>query len=126
MITKGVSIMGGKITEYGKVLRIIRMNSGELLKDMASKLDVTSSYLSAIENGKRNIPQEFTEKIIAIYNLDTKTKVDLELAETKSTDCIKLNLKNASAEQQDLAFAFAKRLKRLDKKAINEIKMYLK
>lgn len=38
------------VTAFGKFLRILR----EILKDMAEKLNVTSSFLSAVENGKKN------------------------------------------------------------------------
>ena len=41
------------ITPFGKSLRNIRMDRGMLLKDMAQDLDVTSSYLSAVEVGKQ-------------------------------------------------------------------------
>ncbi len=117
--------MRGLITEYGKVLRNIRMNRGELLKDMAINLGFTSSYLSAIENGKRNIPKGLTEKIISMYNLEGRMKIDIELAESKCNNSIKLDFDNTSAEQQDLAIAFAKKLNKLDKKAIKNIKNYL-
>lgn len=36
-------------TNYGKVLRKIRVDRDELLKDMAGKLGITSAYLSSIE-----------------------------------------------------------------------------
>ena len=44
------------ITEFGKALRKLRIDRGETLKIMADNLEMTSSYLSAIECGKRNIP----------------------------------------------------------------------
>jgi transcriptional regulator with XRE-family HTH domain len=44
------------LTEFGQYLRKIRIDCGDLLKDMADKLGVTSSYLSAVETGKRNVP----------------------------------------------------------------------
>ena len=43
------------ITELGKHLRKIRIDHGEILKNMADKLGVTSSFLSAVEIGKRNM-----------------------------------------------------------------------
>lgn len=46
------------LTEFGKLLRIIRINSGDTSKDMAKKLNLSPSYLSAIESGKRNIPAD--------------------------------------------------------------------
>ena len=43
------------MTDFAKALRILRIERGEVLKDMADKLGITSSYLSAIECGKRKI-----------------------------------------------------------------------
>lgn len=40
------------LTEFGKVLRSIRISRHELLKDMADKLKITSAQLSSIETGK--------------------------------------------------------------------------
>ena len=49
------------ITPFGKSLRNIRMDRGMLLKDMAQDLDVTSSYLSAVEVGKRNVSENWKD-----------------------------------------------------------------
>ena len=57
------------ITEFGKALRKLRIDRGEILKTMAEKLNMTSSYLSAIECGKRNIPSDLISKLASIYDL---------------------------------------------------------
>ena len=62
-------------TTYGKVLRRIRIDRDELLKNMAEKLKMTSAYLSSIENGKRQIPNNMTRSIVDIYELD-KNQMD--------------------------------------------------
>ena len=41
------------LTALGRFLRKIRIDRNELLKDMADKLEVSASFLSAVENGKR-------------------------------------------------------------------------
>ena len=38
------------LTSLGKFLRKLRIDRGEILKDMADKLGVTVSFLSAVEN----------------------------------------------------------------------------
>ena len=48
------------LTEFGKALRKIRIDRQQLLKDMANKLGVSSAYLSAVENGKRRMPQDLS------------------------------------------------------------------
>ena len=40
------------LTEFGKVMRIIRINSNESMRDMAAKIGMSAAYLSAIETGK--------------------------------------------------------------------------
>ena len=44
------------ITNFGKFLRKLRIDNNEFLKDMAARLGVTVAYLSAIEHGKRDVP----------------------------------------------------------------------
>ena len=79
-------------TEFGKILRIIRINSGDTAKTMADKLGISVPYLNAIENGRRDIPSDLTDKVINVYtlsekdqkNIKDKVKIDLtELAEKK-------------------------------------------
>ena len=41
------------LTSIGKFLRKLRMSNGEILRDMAEALEVTSAFLSAVENGKK-------------------------------------------------------------------------
>ena len=52
------------LTEFGKFLRKIRIDRQELLRDMAGTLGVSVAYLSAVENGKRNVPVSWINKII--------------------------------------------------------------
>lgn len=44
------------LTRFGKQLRKLRIDREERLKDMADRLNVTTAYLSAVENGKRTVP----------------------------------------------------------------------
>ena len=44
------------VTSFGKALRKLRIDRGMVLKNMADMLGVSSAYLSAIELGKRAIP----------------------------------------------------------------------
>lgn len=48
-------------------LRKIRFEHGELLKDMARKLEIGSAELSAIEHGKKPLPEGFNQKIKSLY-----------------------------------------------------------
>lgn len=48
-------------------LRKLRFENGELLKDMAEKLNMSSSQLSSIEHGKEQPPNDFLKNILSLY-----------------------------------------------------------
>lgn len=56
------------LTKLGRFLRIYRINNNEILKDMAERLNISPSYLSSIENGKRNPTKKFISKLCKTYN----------------------------------------------------------
>ena len=66
------------ITRFGKFCRNIRMDRGEILKEMADKLQVKSSFLSAVELGKKNIPEKWLESITELYELTEDKRKELE------------------------------------------------
>ena len=109
------------LTAFGCFVRKLRIDTGCLLKDMADSLEVTSSYLSAVEMGKRKIPSDWKEKIITIFNLEKKAINELQAAIQESQKELQLNLSNASKQQRDLAFTFARKLDGLDENEIKDI-----
>ena len=58
------------LNEIGNFLTNFRNEIGESLRTMAAKLDISATYLSAIENNKRNIPADFLDKFMEVYNVD--------------------------------------------------------
>lgn len=74
-----------KISEFAIFCRKLRLDNNQVLKDMADVLGVSSSYLSAVENGKRKIPDDWYEKISKSYCL-TKDKQDDLFSIIKSQD----------------------------------------
>lgn len=74
---------GRSVSEYGAILRHLRIDQHEKLKDMALKLCIQASNLSAIETAMRDIPLDLTDKICSLYRLDKKERKKLEKAELK-------------------------------------------
>ena len=58
------------LTDFGKRLRMLRIEKDEKLLDMADRLEISSSFLSAVENGKKSPPSGFEEEVITAYDLD--------------------------------------------------------
>ena len=96
-------------SEFGKYLRTLRINNGEMLKDMANKLEVSSAFLSAIENGKKSIPNDWYDKIVNIYNLADNESKKLKQAIDNSVISTKLNFSNNSPKNIGIALQFARR-----------------
>ena len=94
--------------DFGKFCRKLRIDSDELLKNMADKLNVTSAYLSAVENGKRRIPDDWSEKLSQLYKLNDAQIAEMNEAIDSSLKEITINLaqsKNNAAKSTAIAFA---------------------
>ena len=114
------------ITEFGKALRKLRIDRDELLKDMASKLGVTVSYLSAVENGKREVPQNWVDDITVLYKMSNVERTKLEELAYKSKKKISINLDCVDNRRKDVALAFARNFDDFSDEDIREINNIIK
>ena len=111
-------------TVLGDFLRKLRLENGEILKDMAKKLEVSSAFLSAVENGKKKMPESWYSKLEELYNLNDTQQDKLKEAVMESSDVIELNIHNSSYDGRLLAISFARKFDSLDdetSRAITEI-----
>jgi transcriptional regulator with XRE-family HTH domain len=113
------------LTEFGQYLRKLRIDCGDLLKDMADKLGVTSSYLSAVETGKRNIPDGWVEKISHLYGLDMLEQEALQVVATNSARAVTMDLSNMAPKRRETALLFARKFDAVDDSAIESIRKLL-
>ena len=102
------------LSEFGKFTRKLRIDEGELLKDMAQKLAVTTSYLSAIEIGKRNIPTSWRDILIDMYELNSDEVDELNEAIYNSQKVLKLDLGNLEQNDKSLMLTFARKFDELE------------
>ena len=109
------------LTDFGKECRILRIKNNQNLGDMAEKLGVKSSFLSAIENGKKNIPKDFCEKIKKEYGLSHEAyKKFIDAADSSKTQ-IKIQMQNMDQGDRDLVISFARKFETLTPKKKEEI-----
>ena len=113
------------LVAIGRYLRKLRIDRGELLKDMSDKFGVTASYLSAVENGKRNFPSEWETQIIEHYHLNEAEQIELRNAITESAESVKIELRNVSGSRKNFAFALARRFESLDDAKVEQMKKIL-
>jgi len=114
------------VTEYGKILRKIRIDSGEVLGDMAENLEISSSYLSSIETGSRNVPQNFTDLISERYGLQKSIIKKLRKAEVSNLKEIKLPFNDKiSNMRKETAVIFARTFNNIDDDDMEKIRAIL-
>lgn len=113
------------LTSLGKFLRTFRIQQGELLKDMADKLNVAPAYLSSVENGKRIATKKLINNIAESYQLCEGQLSELNSAFFETLDEVNLNTKNATNTQKDLCISFARKFENLNDEQIEKIKKIL-
>lgn len=96
------------MTEFGKFLRILRIQRNENAQAMAKRLDMSPSYLSTIENGKRNIPASLEEDIIRLYALSELEQKELRGAIVRSSGMVKIDFKELPENKRQLILEIAK------------------
>lgn len=107
------------VTEFGKVLRIIRISTGDSAKEMASKLGISVPYLNAIENGRRDVPSNLADKVISVYELSEKDKEALRESLIQSKDRVKIDLTELAEKQRKIIMALARN--EVDETTLDEI-----
>lgn len=109
------------LTELGKFLRKLRIDRGEYLKDMAENLNVTVSFLSAVENGKKRMPSSWNNRICELYKLGKDQMEEFTRAIADSEEKVEMNLKEANEMNRCLAVSFARRFSDFDERKIEKI-----
>lgn len=76
--TTGRQSGGGKLTPFGETARAIRLRDRLLLMDMAKAAGVSAGFLSLVETGKKQIPEDLVDKIVVGLRLSNDDRKDLE------------------------------------------------
>ncbi len=98
------------LTSLGRFLRKLRIDRNELLRDMARKLEVSVSFLSAVENGKKRMPSEWNARLCSLYDLDEYQQSQFSEAIAQTEKALDMNLTNTSEAGRRLAVSFARQL----------------
>lgn len=113
------------LTSIGRFLRKLRIDQGEILKDMAEKLNVTVSFLSAVENGKKKMPAAWNKKICDLYHLDAGQRDAFTAAIADTEDRIEMNLCDVALGRRELAVSFARKFTEIDESQVEAINRIL-
>lgn len=108
-------------TKFGEFVRVLRIKHHEVMGDMAKVVGASLPFLSAVENGKKNVPSDWIEKIALHYNLTDIEKKDLETAVEESRTQYKIVPTNAGIQQRRAAMLFARSFDEMDDETATKI-----
>lgn len=93
------------ITEFGKAVRKARIDADVTLASMAEELQTTPSFLSAMEMGRKKIPDAWVSNI---ENYFARRGVSVRLRELADVANKTVNLDGLDPAQQMLVAGFAR------------------
>lgn len=113
------------ITPAGKYLRKKRIDLNMTLSSMATQLGVSSSYLSAVEHGKKGLTLELIREIIVQLRLPAEESKSFIRLATISQPSITISLENQDDCIREICAEFAERFRYLSVENIAKIRELL-
>ena len=108
-------------TSFGELMRKLRIKHHEVMGDVAKMLSVTTPFLSAVETGKKNVPESWFELIVKHYDLNTEEQSKLCDAIEASKTQMKLNLIGSSNYKREMALQFQRSFNEIDEETAKKI-----
>lgn len=88
-------------------LKALRHENGkEKLSDMAHKLEVSASYLSTVENGKRVMHDKLFQNLVNLYQLSKTQAKELNILRNLEAKSISINTEKLDDERKDTVIQF--------------------
>ncbi len=112
------------LTPFGKQLRKHRIDRSAKLKDLADFLKVTSSYLSALEMGRKNVPSSLLTRVSEYLKLSEHDSNELKHLAEKSKKINTVDTSELNRKTSHMVGAFARHFDELEtheKEKIKEI-----
>jgi len=110
------------LSQFGKMVRKLRIDKGVTLKAMADSLGKTSAYLSAVETGRKNPPKNLVQDITRYFELPPAEGQVLEQAAEASRSEVTLPLTDFNTAQREVAAAFARQFSELTEDELAQIR----
>ena len=85
-----------------------------------------SIFLSAVENGRKNVPDEWFDIIAEHYALSDDEIADMKMAAENSRNQVKITLSKSENYQREVALQFARSFDGIDEDTAEKIMALLK
>lgn len=94
------------LTPFGKVVRKFRLERGLKLLDLAGLMGTSAAFVSAVETGRKPIPDAYVLQVVRAMNLSTSEIKELRTAADRTRKEVRVD--RLSAEQRELVAVFAR------------------
>ena len=108
------------VNNFGKFCRKLRIDNNELLYDMAAKLGVSSAFLSKVENGKKNPPQEWRNTLAHLYKLNNAQIKELDQYMYEAQNFDSIDISYMGENDRMMMLSFARKFNSIDKNKLRE------
>ena len=108
-------------TKFAEFLRILRVKNHENMGDTAKLFGVNIAFVSAVESGKKNVPEDWVDKIVQHYNLNEQEKAELIRAVEDSKTISKINLVSVPSFKRQVALQFQRSFDEIDEETAKKI-----
>ena len=104
----------GQATDFGKALRRMRIDNDESITAMAEKIGYSTSFLSAVELGKKSVPPDMISELQRSYALNNEQVEELSKMASQELNSVRISAEEHTQEGKQTLFAFARALPELD------------
>lgn len=108
-------------TSFGELLRILRIKNHEVMGDVADLLGVKTPFLSAVETGKRNVPESWVDILADHYSMSDAEKQEMIDAIADSKTQVKINLTDSEPYKRKMALQFQRSFDNMDEETAKRI-----
>ena len=95
------------------------------MQELANRLNITKSFLSLIENGKKLVPLDYADKITKIFDLNNQEKEILKSTIQYSNNRVEISLNNMNESQKKVSIEFAKQINDATPEMIEDLEKIL-
>jgi len=115
------------MTPFGRRMRLLRDRTGVNLHDLSVALGVSTSYLSALEHGRRGRPSRArVHEICQFFNLDWDEADELQRLARISHPRVTVDTSGLSPESTELANELSQRIRKLPVEKVKALLAALK
>jgi transcriptional regulator with XRE-family HTH domain len=100
-------------TTLGKELKKLRIDLGLTLLGMAQAMNMSSSFLSAIETGRKRVPDNFLDTLTLSFGKVQIEKNKYEVLINQARKEVRMSIEDSNFEDAALATALARRFSNL-------------